>query len=93
MSADVTPYGSMRLPASVSRELEWVKHQAIAQAARIQAIEFVTERAMYAVSAITELEGQLTRRYPEAAYRLQGIGDMAAAAMAQEVVGIARRLG
>lgn len=92
-NATVTPFGTERLPASVTREIEFARQQALVQVARIQAIQYCGEKAMFAVAGLTEIEDQLARTFPNAAPRLRAIGDLASAAIAAEVMGLSRRLG
>lgn len=92
MSANLVPRSpNRRLPVSVLRELDHVRHEALAQAARVRGIEFVAQQALFAVASLSELEGQLLQQVPLAEGRLRTIVDIATAAMTAEVAGIAGR--
>jgi hypothetical protein len=79
------------LPIPVSRELDHIKHQAIAQAARVRGIEFVAQEALFAIGALSDLEGRLIEMVPLAEPRFKAIVDVATAAMTAEVASVAGR--
>ena len=79
---------------SRSRDLAISRLEAQAQveAARMHAIGFVGQQALQAAAFVSQMEGQLAQAVPLATTRLQGIADMTALAIAQEVASAARRM-
>lgn len=81
--------GSRRLPGRVERalraEVDVVQAQAIAQAARTQAVEFVGESALRAAEQLTNMEVLALRRNPLGESRYKAITDTATAVLARIV--------
>jgi hypothetical protein len=86
-SLPTTRSGNVKLPAIVRNELTGLQNQTIVQAARIQAVEYVTSEAMHAVVGLSELEGQLAALSPMSTTRLQVIGNLASLQIARIVHG------
>jgi hypothetical protein len=62
------------------------------ESARVHAIAHVGQQAMFAVTTVSQLEGQLGTMCPMAVTRLQGLGDMTALAVAQVVADLTHRI-
>jgi hypothetical protein len=88
MSALVPYSPESRLPKAVSRELDRTGNLAMMKAAKIQAVDYVTRRALQAVADISDLEGRLIAQTPLAEPRLKAIADTAAGAIAAEIAGM-----
>lgn len=63
-----------------------VEAHAEVQALKTQAVSYVAQQGMQGIAMVSQLEGQLGQACPLAVSRLQGIGDMAAMAVAQVVM-------
>lgn len=85
--------GLSRLAVETGLAVAGVEARAEIDAAVIDGIAYVGQRAMQDVALLTQLEQQLAAAVPLAASRLQAIGDMTALGMADVVAGTARRLG
>jgi hypothetical protein len=81
-----------RLDAHGRLELARISQAADLQAERLAGIGYVGKRAMHEVAMLSQLEVQLSAVVPAATPRLQGMGDMAALAMAEVVSETVRRV-
>jgi hypothetical protein len=81
-----------RLAARGRVELARISQEADLQAERIAAIGYVGKRAMHEVTMLSQLEVQLSNLVPSAIPRLQGLGDLAALAMADVLSETVRRV-
>lgn len=95
-----TPIEARRVTKALSRlheetglTIACTEAKAEMQAAVVDGIAYVGQRAMQDVALLTQMEQQLTTAVPLAASRLQAIGDMTALGMADVVASTARRLG
>lgn len=79
--------GQTRLPASTRKALAHLQQQAVLSAARFQAQEYLSREAMFAVTALSELEGQLATMCPLATSRLEFIANTAAMSIARTLNG------
>lgn len=75
-----------------SVQIARVEGRADIQAAQVDAVAAVTQRAMQGVAFISQMEGQLGQAVPLAVTRLQAIGDLAALAMGQVVTDTVTKL-
>lgn len=85
--------GLSRLAVDTGLAVAGIEAKAEVDAAVIDGIAYVGQRAMQDVALLTQLEQQLATAVPLAASRLQAIGDMTALGMADVLAGTARRLG
>jgi hypothetical protein len=95
--SELVPYGrglATREARVVGRELARLDAQGRLALARIsQQADLQAERvAMHEVAMLSQLEVQLSALVPSASPRLQGLGDLAALAMADVVSETVRRL-
>ena len=81
-----------RLDGRGRLELARIQQEGDLQADRVAAIAYVGKRAMHEVTMLTQLEIQLGAIVPSATPRLQGIGDIAALAMADVVAETIRKV-
>jgi hypothetical protein len=81
-----------RLDARGQLELARINQQADLQAERVAAVGYVGKRAMHEVAMLSSLELQLCAVVPAATARLQGMGDLAALAMADVMSETVRRV-
>jgi hypothetical protein len=81
-----------RLDARGQVELARINQQADLQAERVAAVGYVGKRAMHEVAMLSSLEVQLCAVVPAATARLQGMGDLAALAMADVMSETVRRV-
>jgi hypothetical protein len=81
-----------RLDAQGRLALARISQQADLQAERVAGVGYVGKRAMHEVAMLSQLEVQLSALVPSASPRLQGLGDLAALAMADVVSETVRRL-
>src|SRR2546430_1500748 len=81
-----------RLDARGQLELARINQQADLQADRIAAVGYVGKPAMHEGAMLSQLEVQLCAVVPAATGRLQGMGDLAALAMADIVMETVRRV-
>lgn len=81
----LAPSGQTRLPASTTKSLARIQQQTILGAARVQAQEYLGREAMYAVTALSELEGQLATMCPLATSRLEFIANATAMSIARSL--------
>lgn len=95
-----TPIDNIRVGKSLSRlaaktglTIAGTEAKAEIEAALIDGIAYVGQRAMQNVALLTQVEQQLATTVPLAASRLQAIGDMTALGMADVLAGTVRRLG
>ena len=93
MSSELVPFQrpgllAPRLSRQLHNELIVTKGQAIARAARVRGVQFVTEEALLAVGSLSELEGRLIQMTPLAEPRLRAIVDLATAAITEEISNI-----
>lgn len=83
-----------RVPARIERAVRAgvaVEHgRGLVQAARVRALEYVSNEAMQAVAGLTELETLYLRRSPLGEARYRSIADTAAVAMANIVADTGR---
>jgi len=82
-----------RLASETSLTVAGTEARAQMEAAVVDGIAYVGQRAMQDVALLTQMEQQLAMAVPLAASRLQAIGDMTALGMTDVVAGAARRLG
>lgn len=85
--------GLSRLAVETGLAVAGIEAKAELDAAVIDGIAYVGQRAMQDIALLTQMEQQLATAVPLAASRLQAIGDMTALGMADVVAGTARRLG
>jgi hypothetical protein len=69
-----------------------VEMEADLQVARVHGLAHVGKQALFAVSMVSELEGQLGQMAPEARDRLAGIADITAFGIAELVAETPRRV-
>lgn len=79
----LSPSGQTRLPSVTSKALKGLQHNTIVTTARVQAQEYLGREAMYAVAALSELEGQLATMCPLATSRLEFIANTTAMSIAR----------
>ena len=84
-----TNYGVAR---QVGRSLARVNGQADIQAAQVDAVAAVAQRAMQGAAFISQIEQQLGQAVPISVTRLQAIGDITAMSLAQIVVDTANKV-
>jgi len=85
--------GLARLAVDTGLTIAGTEAKAEIEAAVIDGIAYVGQRAMQDVALLTQMEQQLASAVPLATSRLQAIGDMTALSMADVVAGTSRRLG
>lgn len=101
--SNLQPYRAGSLTSRAGRELGRLSERtdlALAQtsaateieAAKLDALQLITGRAMQGVALVSQLEQQLSTAVPIAHSRLQAIGDMHALASADVVATAPRRL-
>ncbi|MFL6136711.1 MAG: hypothetical protein ACJ74O_02800 [Frankiaceae bacterium] len=73
----------VRMPREVARALTQAEQSAAVQAARIEAVSYVTATGYQAVANLSDLEARLITRSPLAEARLRFIGDTGAARIAE----------
>ncbi|HEX7297636.1 MAG TPA: hypothetical protein VF257_01435 [Solirubrobacteraceae bacterium] len=81
-----------RLDGHSQFELARVERMADLQAARVDALGYVGQRALQEMALVSQFEQELAALVPGASGRLQAIGDLTALAMADVVSETARRL-
>ena len=79
----LAPSGQTRMPASTTKALSRLQQQTILGTAQVQAKEYLGREAMYAVTALSELEGQLATMCPLATSRLEFIANTTAMSIAR----------
>ena len=72
--------------------LAQVEAKAEIQAAKVDAVSLVTQRALQGVAFVSQVEQQLAQAVPLAASRLQAIGDIGALGLSQIVMDTANDL-
>lgn len=73
----------VRVPREVVRALAQAEQTAAIDAARVEAVAYVTATGLQAVANLAELEGRLITRSPLAEARLRFVGDVGAAKIAE----------
>ncbi len=74
-----------RLERRTAQAVSRLEAQAQVESTRVAAATFIGQRAMQAVTMVSQMEGQLAQLCPLATSRLQGIADMTALSIAQIV--------
>lgn len=74
-----------RAERAVARQVGATRALAKATESRIAAKAELARKAMFAVAAISAIEGELTRMVPLAAGRLEVLGNLASLAIAEEI--------
>lgn len=93
MSTEITPFGQgARLPTKLNKQLARVEQQAIVNAHKVQAINFVGTVALQGVTQLTMTQSECAKLSPEAALRLAAIGDAATAAIQTVVLRLGMEL-
>lgn len=72
-----------RLPREVTRAMRQAEYMAAVDAARVEAVAYVTATGYHAVANLTALEERLALRSPTAAARLRYLGDTGTARIAE----------
>ena len=85
--------GLSRLAVDTGLAVAAIEAAAEKEAADVDGIAYVGQRAMQNIALLTQMEQQLATAVPLAASRLQAIGDMTALGMADVVAGAVRKLG
>lgn len=93
MSTEITPFGTgNRLPTKLNKQLARVEQQAIVNAHKVQAINFVGTVALQGVTQLSMTQAECAKLSPEAELRLAAVGDAATAAIQAVVLRLGMEL-
>ncbi len=81
-----------RMNASTDMRIRMIENEADVHVAKVDAIGYVAERAMFSTATVTQVEQQLGQMFPMAVSRLQALADMHALAAVEIVADTRLRL-